>query len=134
MLIFFFFFQCHPQRITQNLLTYCEMRLGKTLKFSRLSQENNLYFPWLLKLFQRHCGVWGTAVLALAAEAEGHCEERLGLPQAGHSRLLMAHCTHHRAQLSPQLRWGQNPLGIPLRNVFKMVQNHCPAVRSEGGK
>lgn len=109
------------------------MRLGKTLKFSRLSWENNPYFPWLLKLFQGHCGVWGTAVLAPAAEAEGHCEERLGLPRAGHSRLQMAHCTHHRPQLSPQLRWGQNALGIPLGNVFKIVQNHCPALRSGGG-
>lgn len=46
----------------------------------------------------------------------------------------MAHCIHHRAQLSPQLRWGQNALGIPLGNVFKIVQNHCPALRSEGGE
>lgn len=63
----------HMKGYTQNLLTCCEMRLEKTtLKSPRLSWENDLCFLWLLKLFERQCGVWGTAVLVLTTEAEGH--------------------------------------------------------------
>lgn len=106
----------------------------KTLKSSRLSWENDLYFLWLLKLFERHCGVWGTSVLALVAEAQGTGRRGRVCPGLVTAGSRCPHCTHHRAQLSPQLRWGQNPLGVPLGNVLKTVQNHlwwCKTTSSE---
>lgn len=110
----------------------------KTLKSSRLSWENDLYFLWLLKLFERHCGVWGTSVLALAAEAGGigrrgrvcpgsqHVPDAPTAPATGHS---WAHS------------WGGDK--TPWEYLWEMYLRQCkttyddakpPAERSERGK